>query len=197
VVIAVVALSAVVVASGVLVARRAHRQARAEELQILQGVRKVCKLSTVELSLADYARRTVPKTVDLPFTTEPEAFLFYSGVVSAGFDVCDEPTRIEVDYPSRTVRVELPPARILSLDMKRFEVINEHSGFLNSIAPDDRNKWFQEARTSLERGALANGALAKAETHARELFADFVERWGYKLSLTVGGGARAAAERDR
>ena len=53
---------------GARVAHRTHRQAQAEEIQILQGVRKVCKLATVELSLADYAKKAVPKSVDLPFT---------------------------------------------------------------------------------------------------------------------------------
>jgi hypothetical protein len=188
IVIAVVVLVAAVMGTGVLVARRARREAHAEELLIVQGVRKVCKLATVEVTLADYARRTVPKSIDLPFTVQPEAYLFYSGVAAAGFDVCDEPTRVDVDHATRVVRLRLPPARLLSLDIKRFETINERSGFLNAIAPEDRNRWFQDARSALERGALAQGVLAKAEAHARELFGDFVERWGYHLQLEVAGG---------
>jgi hypothetical protein len=185
---AVVTLVAVVLATGVMLARRARREAHAEELLIVQGVRKVCKLATVEIALADYARRTVPKSVDLPFTTQPEAYLFYSGVASAGVDVCDDAWRIEVDHAARLVRIRLPPPRLLSVEVKRFEVINETSGFLNRIAPEDRNRWFQDARASLERAALGQGALEKAAAHARELFSDFVERWGYHLELDVAGG---------
>ena len=48
----------------------------------------------------------------------------------------------------------LPPARILSVDVLRFETINEDSGFLNEISPADRNGWYAEARAALERGAL-------------------------------------------
>jgi hypothetical protein len=187
IVIAVVALVAAVLGTGVLVARRTQLQARQEELLIVQGVRKVCKLATVEVSLADYARRTVPKTVDLPFTKEAEAYLFFSGVASAGFDVCDEPARIDIDHTARRVKVRLPPPRLLSLEIKRFETINEQSGLLNAIAPEDRNRWFQDARAALEHGAMAEGVLARAEAHARELFGDFVERWGYHLELDVAG----------
>jgi hypothetical protein len=179
-------VAAGVVGAGVMLAQRARHEARAEELVIVEGIRKVCKLSTVEISLADYARRTVPKTIDLPFTHEPEAFLFYSGVVAAGFDVCDEPARIDVDHAARAVRVSLPPPRILSLDIKRFETINERSGFLNAIAPADRNGWFGDARASLTRAALAQDVLPRAEAHARELLTDFVSRWGYHLTLVVG-----------
>ena len=68
-----------ILATGGMIAQRTRREIRSEELEILQGVRKVCKLSTVELSLADYAKKTVPKTIDLPFTKEPTAYLFYSG----------------------------------------------------------------------------------------------------------------------
>jgi hypothetical protein len=185
------ALAAGGIGAAVVMTQRARREARAEDLVIVEGIRKVCKLATVEISLADYSRRTVPKTIDLPFTHEPEAFLFYSGVVAAGFDVCDEPARIDVDHAARIVRVVLPPARILSLDIKRFETINERSGFLNAIAPADRNGWYGDARGSLTRAALAQGVLARAETNARELFTDFVSRWGYRLTLVAGETAPA------
>jgi hypothetical protein len=170
---------------GLIGARRARRDAAAEEAVIVEGVRKVCKLSTIEVTLADYARHTVPKTIGLPFTHEPEAFLFFSGVVSAGFDVCDEPTRLDVDHRTHLVRLSLPPPRILSLDIKRFETINEHSGFLNAISPEDRSGWYQAARDSLTKAAIDQSILPRAESHARELLGDLVGRWGYHLELSV------------
>jgi len=193
-------IAALAVVAGVLAAgwitARVRQAARNEEMVIVEGIRKVCKLSTIEVALADYARRTVPKTLDLPFTHEPEAYLFYQGVVSAGFDVCDEPTRIDVDHATRVVRVGLPPARVLSLDIKRFETINERSGFLNAISPEDRNRWYQDARDGLKEAAMAQGILPKAETHARELFGDFISRWGYRLELTVGTSPLSVPRRE-
>jgi hypothetical protein len=156
-----------------------------QNLQILQGVRKVCKLATVEVSLADYSRRSIPRQLALPFAGPSEAFLFYAGVVSAGFDVCDEPSRIRIDHTARVVEVALPPPRLLSLDIKRFEIINEHSALLNAIEPEDRNQWYQDARASLKTGALGSGILIKAESHARELLESFIERWGYRLKLSL------------
>jgi len=44
-------LVATIFTTGAMVAQRARREAHAEELLILQGVRRVCKLATVELSL--------------------------------------------------------------------------------------------------------------------------------------------------
>jgi hypothetical protein len=185
-------------AGAALVSFRARRAARGEELVIVESVHKVCKLATIEVALADYARRTVPKTIDLPFTDEPEAYLFYSGIVSAGFDVCDDPSRLDVDHTARVVHLALPPPRILSLDIKRFETINERSGFLNAIAPADRNGWYQDARDSLTKAALDQGVLPRAESHARELLTDLVSRWGYHLELTVGAGATdVSPERGR
>lgn len=185
-----VTLITLIMITGVVIARRTRREIRSEEAQILQGVRKVCKLSTVELSLADYAKKTVPKAIDLPFTKEPTAYLFYSGVVSAGFDVCDGPTEISVNHAKREVRVTLPPPRILSVDVLRFETINEESGFLNAIEPSDRNRWFTEARDALEKGALGAGALDRAASHAHELFAGFIEPRGYTLQFAVAGEKR-------
>ena len=189
-------LIAAILITGGMVAQRTRREIRSEELEILQGVRKVCKLSTVELSLADYARKTVPKTIDLPFTKEPTAYLFYSGIVQAGFDVCDEPTEINVNHAKREVRVSLPPARILSVDVLRFETINEDTGFLNEISPADRNRWYQEARAAIEKGARSAGALERAQAHARELFSGFVERHGYTLALAVADVDTSAGPRS-
>ena len=190
-----VALIVTIFGTGALVAYRARREAHAEELQIVQGVRRVCKLATVEISLADYARKTVPKSVDLPFTKEPEAYLFYAGIVSAGFDICDTPAGIVVNHAERQVRITLPPPRILSIDIQRFETINESSGFLNAIATEDRNRWYTEARSALEHGALAQGALDRAQIHAEELFEAFVARHGYSLVIGSGPIRRTAAAR--
>jgi len=188
-----VALILLIFLTGGLVAYRARREARAEELQILTGVRRVCKLATVEVSLADYAKKTVPKSIDLPFTKEPEAYLFYAGIVSAGFDICDAPAGIVVNHAERQVRMTLPPPRILSIDIVRFETINESSGFLNAISPEDRNRWYGEARSALERGALAQGALDRAQIHAEELFEAFVARHGYALVIGSGPVRRTTA----
>ena len=86
---------------------------------------------------------------------------------------------------THVVHLRLPPARLLSLDIKRFETINETSGFLNAISPEDRNRWYREARASLEQAALSEGALQKAEAHARELFTELAGRWGYGLDFEV------------
>ena len=188
-----VALILTIFGTGALVAYRARREAKAEELQILQGVRRVCKLATVEMSLADYAKKTVPKAVDLPFTKEPQAFLFYAGIVAAGFDICDAPAGIVVNHAERQVRITLPPPRILYIDIQRFETINEESGFLNEISPEDRNRWYSEARSALERGALENGALDRAQIHAEELFEAFVARHGYALVIGSGPARRTTA----
>ena len=144
-----VALILLIFGTGALVAYRASREAQAEKGMILEGVRRVCKLATVEVSLADYAKKTVPKSVDLPFTKEPEAYLFYAGIVSAGFDICDAQSGIVVNHAQREVRMTLPPPRILSIDIQRFETINEQSGFLNAISVEDRNRWYSEARSAL------------------------------------------------
>ena len=174
-----------------MVAYRARREAHAEELQILQGVRRVCKLATVEMSLADYAKKTVPKTVDLPFTKEPEAYLFYAGIVSAGFDICDAPRASSSTTPSAQVRITLPPPRILSIDIQRFETINEDVG----VPERDRARGSQPlvrrgARRRWSAGALAQGALDRAQIHAEELFEAFVARHGYTLVIGSGPARR-------
>lgn len=160
-----------------------RRGARERDTQLVQEIRRVCKLATVEVAVADYARRVAPKKIDLPFTREPEAYLFFSGVASAGFDLCDEGVRIELDHSARAAHVSLPPPRLLSMDVRRFEVINERVGWLNDIDPEVRTAWFQEARETLIRAAVSAGLMSRAEQHAREIFSEFLGHWGYSLDL--------------
>ena len=197
-VIGAVALVAAIFAAGALVAHRTRREAHAEEVLILQGVRRVCKLATVELSLADYAKKTRAE-VGRSAVHEASRRRFCSTLAPCrpASTSATAPAGIAVDHAVREVRITLPPPRILSVDISRFETINERSGFLNAIAPEDRNRWYAEARAALENGALAQGALDSAQTHARELFEAFVERHGYTLVMTIQGGAtgRTAAHR--
>ena len=96
------------------------------------------------------------------------------------------------------MRITLPPPRILSIDISRFETINEEQGFLNAIAPEDRNSWYAEARSALEKGALAQGALDRAQNTPLELFEAFVGRHGYTLVIEQRPVAvRATADEGR
>ena len=96
--------------------------------------------------------------------------------------------------PSAQVRITLPPPRILSIDIQRFETINEESGFLNAISPEDRNRWYGEARAALERGALAQGALDRApDSRARSCSRRSSARHGYTLVIGSGPARRTTA----
>ena len=156
-----------------------------------------CKLATVEISLADYAKKRVPKTFDLPFTKPAGGVSVLRGCGVGRLRHLRQPSGIVGRPRVREVRITLPHPRILSVDILRFETINERSGFLNAIPPEERNRWYGEARAALENGALAQGALDKAQAHARELFAGFVgaPRIHAGVDDTRRGGQAAAAHR--
>ena len=62
--------------------------------------------------------------------------------VKAGYDLRGQPFTVRVDRASipggrETVRVELPPARVLGVEQRQVEVLEMRNGMWNKIAPDE------------------------------------------------------------
>jgi hypothetical protein len=185
-----VTLIALIMITGFIIGQRTRREARLEEARMLSGARRVCKLSTVELPLADYAKKAVAAPAPGAPPGDAAVYLFYSGVVSAGFDGCDAPGEVTVDHAGREVRVALPAPRVLSVDVLRFESVNQASGFLDAVAPAERSRWFADARAALQKQALAAGLLERAQSRAHQQLADYVEPRGYRLRFSVAAAGR-------
>ncbi len=120
--------------------------------------------------------------------------LFYSGIVSAGFDVCDGAADDRRQPRQARGADDLPPPRILSIDIVRFETINEDVG----LPERDRARGSQPLVRRGARGARAGGPGAgershRAQTHARELFAGV--RRVARLHADLHRGGRRTTER--
>lgn len=197
----VAALGLGAVAGGALVAWRAHDQRRAEREShtVVEAVRRVTRLATVESTVSNWQLRRDSHDLFgfLPVRCEKTLAVFYRGKVAAGFDLTAAGSLgVEIERgPARRVRVRLPPARLLYTDVPPPELVVADGSICNRVRPEDVTRLHGDAREAVQRDALAGGLLARAEAHARELVQEIVRPLGYEADVAVASAAVADSAR--
>ncbi len=179
--------------AGFLTGRWRTRRDAVSSAPVVQAVRRIARLATIEMEIADVVRYEEVKTV-LVFDIPKNATLRLRGKVMGGFDLA-RGFDVEADAVRRIVFVRLPAPQVLSVD-DRLEWFDERSGWLNPITPMDRTRWTQWARGSLARAAKDAGLLEKSSAHARDLFTDAASAFGWKAEVTVNGARIPPAPRE-
>ncbi len=180
-------LLAAVFAAATILLLRAVRQppARVESAPIVMAIRKIARLATVEVQVADVVRYEEFKSF-LFMSFPKSAILQVRGSVVGGFDLDRDGFQVTTSPSDRTVRIHLPRPAILSID-PRLQWFDEKSGMFNPITPSDRNRWMLWARANLARTAKDSGMDQKAEEQARKLLSAAAQALGWKAEVTFGG----------
>jgi hypothetical protein len=182
--IAAIAAVLAVFAAGFFLGRWRTRREAVSSAPVVQAVRRIARLATIEMEIADVVRYEEVKTI-LVFDIPKNATLRLRGKVMGGFDLAHG-FDVEADAGRRLILVRLPAPQILAVD-DRLEWFDEHSGWLNPITPNDRTRWTQWARGALARAAKNAGLLEKSVAHARDLFTDAASAFGWTAEVTVNG----------
>jgi len=161
------------------------RKAAAGETAVTQAVivgkmRTVAQLVTTETTVRDvvtYENRRLGST--------KRALVVVTARVLAGIDL-DRGTDVKIDHENRRVRIALPPATVLGVEITEMRTYDERSGLFNRFRPADRDTIFALARRQLVASASESGALAQANTHARRLLETLVSADGYTTEVVIG-----------
>ncbi|MCM3875192.1 MAG: DUF4230 domain-containing protein [Thermoanaerobaculia bacterium] len=172
-------------AAGYFIGRWRTRREAVSSAPVVQAVRRIARLATVEMEIADVVRYEEVKTVLVFIDIPKNATLRLRGKVTGGFDL-EHGFDVEADAARHRIVIRLPAPQILSVD-DRLEWFDERSGWLNPITPADRTRWTQWARTALARAAKDAGLLDKSAAHARGLFTDAAAAFGWTADVTVSG----------
>jgi len=191
--IAAIAAVLAVFVCGFLIGRWRTRREAVSSAPVVQAVRRIARLATIEMEIADVVRYEEVKTI-LVFDIPKNATLRLRGKVIGGFDLA-RGFDVEADATRRLVTVRLPAPQIIAVD-DRLEWFDEHSGWLNPITSNDRTHWTQWARGALARAAKDAGLLEKSAAHARDLFRDAASAFGWTAEVTVNGARVPPAPRE-
>ena len=118
-----------------------------------------------------------------------------TGKVMAGIDL-DAGTSVDVDHDTHRIRIVLPRAKVLGVEVTQLRTYDERSGLWNLFRPADRDTIYQLAREQLVSAAGELGVTA----HARRVPSDYLGP-SYMLmatpSMLVSAGPNTPAETDR
>ncbi len=164
------------VSSGIRQAAGVSRT-RVSQAVVVEKMRAVARLVTSETTLRDvvvYENRRLGST--------KRSLVVVTGRVLTGFDL-DRGTEVRVDHEGRRIRVELPPAAVLGVEVTELRTYDERSGLWNPFRPGDRDTIFRLAREQLVATAGELEMRAHAEESARRLLEAMISTEGYTTEV--------------
>ena len=148
---------------------------------VVEKMRAVARLVTSETTLRDvvvYENRHLGST--------KRSMVVVTGRVLTGFDL-DRGTEVSVDHEARRIRVQLPPAAVLGVEVTGLRTYDERSGLWNPFRPSDRDSIFRLARDQLVATAGELEMRAHAEESARRLLEATISADGYTTEIAFSG----------
>lgn len=138
---------------------------------ISEQIQEIAELTTQEYMYTDAGKFSDPKQLfgyDIPFTTK--SFVAkWDGSIKAGIDT--EKITVEVDDESKEIVIHMPKAEILSHEIvaESIETLDEKDGLFNPVKVEDVREFDKECKAAMEKRAIENGILQKAEECARDI----------------------------
>lgn len=155
---------------------------------VVERIRSVAQLVTSETTVRDVV---VYQNSRLGSTKR--SLVVVTGKVMAGIDL-DAGTQVDLDHDARRVRVVLPPAKVLTVEVTQLRTYDERSGLWNPFRPADRDTIYQLAREQLIGAAGELGVAAHAEESARRLLGALIHADGYTLDVTFSATSPAVKQ---
>ncbi len=169
-------------------------KARKGETTITNAVVAGKVRSVAQLVTSETLARDVVSYENTRMGSTKRALVVVSARVLAGIDL-DRGTEVNVDHLQRRVRIVLPAASVLSVEVTDLRTYDERSGLFNRFRPADRDTIFDIARRQLARTAEETGALAHANTSAKRVLEALISADGYTTEVELrGADGRAIPE---
>ncbi|MEM9990239.1 MAG: DUF4230 domain-containing protein [Bacteroidota bacterium] len=156
------------------VARPAQQVTTSDATILLERVRKVCKLVTVEGDITEtYKGGDIRNfTFYLPFPTtipiEKQAVINVKGTVMVGYDLSQ--LTIEMDQENKIMRLgNLPEPSVLSVDHE-ISYYNLEESWFNAFEAKDFTRLNKEAKQKIREAAERGPLVEEAKTQGMQLF---------------------------
>jgi len=176
-----VAVALVIAVAGWLAVKGSWSQAQTASFPIVQQIKLVAKLQTVEY----HGTNTVRKHKESAFGSSTVLYLL-EGKVVASVDL----EKMQIELPGgpeeRRVRLKLPDVMVDDPVVKRLEVLMSCGSLLSPNLTDaERNSVHQEALGRLKLAAEEDGIRAKARKQAEDYLRTFLGALAYTVEFAT------------
>ena len=144
---------------------------------IEEQIHNIGELATIEYLYTDAGRFSETNQlfgVDIGIT-EKSFIAKWDGSIKAGINI--ENIKLTYNKISKTITVSIPAAEILSheLDENSIETLDEKDGLFNPLKVEDVRVFDAESKAAMEKRAIDNGLLEKAETNAKNIIYELIK----------------------
>jgi hypothetical protein len=153
----------------------------------MQAVSQLVSSETTVRDVVVYQNRRLGST--------KKSIVVVTGRILTGIDL-DRGTEVRVDQDERRVRIVLPRASVLSVEITHLKTYDERSGLWNPFRPADRDTIYQLARQQLVASAGELEVKAHAEESAKRLLEALIHPDGYTTDISFRGARRDESERQ-
>lgn len=133
-------------------------------------IQEIGELATVEYLYTDAGKFEDPAKLfgkEIPFSFTTKSFIAkWDGVIKAGIEIGQ--IKLEKDDTLKEIVVYMPKAQILSheIDDTSIETLDEKNGLFNPIKIEDIREFDTVGKEEMEKRAIENGLLIKAQNNA-------------------------------
>ena len=179
------AVLVLVIGFGVAIAQRAasfsllpkSEPARVTHDLVVQQLQDVAKLVSTEMTLRDVVVYDATR-----YGFAKRALLVVTGKVSAGIDL-GAATDVKIDQDARRIRITLPRARVLAVEVLDVRTYDESAGLFNPFRPEDRDAIQRQVRHQLYTAGEQSGLLNHADSSAARVLNELFGRDGYTVEI--------------
>ncbi len=145
--------------------RRRRQRTHEQGLLILEKIRSVCKLVTVEGDFAEIYRYEHIKDGFMNIlSSKKKALIIINAKAQVGYDL--KKMRLQADESQRTIRVEFFPQPELLSVSPNLQFYDIRNGLFNSFSPDDLTELNQRAREYIEEKIPESSLMHTARSEA-------------------------------
>ena len=144
---------------------------------VIEKVQSVAKLVSTESTVRD-----VVVFENTRFGSTKKSLVVVTGKVLVGFDL-EKGTDVAVDHAERKIRITLPPASVLAIDVLEMRTYDESRGLWNPFQSSDRDRIYAEARSHILRAALQMDVKSHADKSARDFLKTMFTTDGYTAEV--------------
>jgi hypothetical protein len=148
---------------------------------VVDRMRTVAKLVSSETTVRD-----VVIYQNTRFGSTKRTLVVVTGRLLAGINLEDNPS-VRIDNKTRSIAIELPPAKLLGVEVLDLKTYDERAGLWNPFTPADRDSVQRQVRAQLIKAGSETELLEHANRSAVEMLRTLLAQDGYRVEVTIRG----------
>lgn len=148
---------------------------------VVEQMRAVAKLVSTESIVRD-----VVVFQNTRYGSTKRTLVVVTGKLLGGIDLGTNPS-VRIDHATKRIAIELPPAKLIGVEVLNLRTYDERAGLWNPFTPADRDSIQSKVRAQLVKAGAETEFLEHANRSAADMLRTLLARDGYAVDVSIKG----------